>query len=397
MESSSQQPPRIRLGILPDYSEEGWASMDLTAATTRDFLVLNHAEEVEITSLIPSFQYRLSKYPGLTKANFSRNLDRLVNRSWDYPRAVKFRNRHSPLDVFHVMDHSYSQLAHALPAGRVVITCHDLDTFRCLLDPANEVRPLWFRAMTRRILNGFCKAAAVACDSDATRKAILDHELMPEHKLVTIPLGIAPEFQNQADPRADAEATRLLGEIGPIELLHVGSTIARKRIDVLLDTFAIVRSHHSDARLIKVGGNLTPDQIRQAESLGVMEGIISLPFLDRSTVAAIYRRSALVLQPSEAEGFGLPVVEAMACGVVVIASDIKVLREVGGDVAIYCPVANPQAWAGKVLELLAERSINPQAWQQRQSVNQHYSRKFQWSNHVAQLVRLYKQVLKPKG
>jgi len=250
--------------------------------------------------------------------------------------------------------------------------------------------------MTRRILNGFCKAAAVACDSDATRQAILDHELMPEHKLVTIPLGIAPEFQNQADPQADAEATRLLGEIGPIELLHVGSTIARKRIDVLLDTFAIVRRHYGDARLIKVGGSLTSDQIRQAESLGLMEGIISLPFLNRSTVAAIYRRSALVLQPSEAEGFGLPVVEAMACGAVVIASDIKVLCEVGGDRAMYCPVADPQAWAGMALELLEERSTNPLAWRQRQAVNQHYSRKFQWSNHVAQLVRLYQQVLEPK-
>ena len=394
MGSSSQPPPRIRLGILPDYMEEGWASMDLTAAMTSDLLVSNHAQVVEVTSLIPSFRSRLSKFPRLANTSFARNMDRLINRSWDYPRAVKSQIRHRPFDVFHVMDHSYSQLAHALPAERVVITCHDLDTFRCVLNPANEPRPLWFRAMTQRILDGFRKAAAVACDSDATRRAILDHELLPEHKLMTIPLGIAPEFQDQANPRADAEATRLLGESGPTELLHVGSTIARKRIDVLLDTFAIVRKHRPDARLIKVGGSLTPDQIAHAESLGLMESIKMLPFLDRSVVAAIYRRSALVLQPSEAEGFGLPLVEAMACGAVVIASDIQVLREVGGTVTIFCPVANPQAWAAIALELLEERSTNPQTWRQRQAVSRKYSLKYQWSNHVAHLVRLYQQVVR---
>ena len=62
-----------------------------------------------------------------------------------------------------------------------------------------------------------------------------------------------------------------------------------------------------------------------------------LPFLDRATLAAVYRRSALVLLPSEREGFGLPVLEALACGTPVVASDIDALREVGGDAVRYCP------------------------------------------------------------
>ena len=60
------------------------------------------------------------------------------------------------------------------------MTCHDLDTFRCLLDPAAEPRPRWFRALARRTLEGLRTAAAVACVSEATRAAILRHGLLPE-------------------------------------------------------------------------------------------------------------------------------------------------------------------------------------------------------------------------
>ena len=61
-----------------------------------------------------------------------------------------------------------------------------------------------------------------------------------------------------------------------------------------------------------------------------------MPLLDRDELADLYRRAALVLLPSDREGFGLPVVEAMACGTPVVASDIPALREIGGDAAAYC-------------------------------------------------------------
>ena len=66
-------------------------------------------------------------------------------------------------------------------------------------------------------------------------------------------------------------------------------------------------------------------------ALGLGHNIRVLPFVDRPVLAALYRRASLVLLPSEREGFGLPLVEAMACGISVVASDLPVLREVGGD------------------------------------------------------------------
>src|SRR5262249_58441189 len=97
------------------------------------------------------------------------NADRLLNRFWDYPRLLGRLARRGGFDLFHLVDHSYAQLVLALPPGRVVVTCHDLDAFRCLLEPGREPRPAWFRAMARRTLGGLRRAAFIACDSEATR------------------------------------------------------------------------------------------------------------------------------------------------------------------------------------------------------------------------------------
>ena len=80
-------------------------------------------------------------------------------------------------------------------------------------------------------------------------------------------------------------------------------------------------------------GRSPPNSAFARASSASLDAIVVLPFVDRATLAAVYRRAALALLPSEREGFGLPLVEALACGTPVVASDIPVLREVGGDAA----------------------------------------------------------------
>ena len=117
------------------------------------------------------------------------------------------------------------------------------------------------------------------------------------------------------------------------------STIPRKRIDVLLEVFSSFASMHPDARLVRVGGALTREQQRARRAAGVADAIVQMPFLERPQLAALYRRASVVVLPSDREGFGLPVVEAMACGTPVMASDIPALREVGGTRRVYAPPA----------------------------------------------------------
>src|SRR5207237_3958855 len=134
--------------------------------------------EVAATRVRPAFRRRFARLPAAGKGRGARNADRLINRLVDYPLALRRLAGRGGFDLFHVVDHSYSQLVHVLPADRAVLTCHDLNTFRCLLEPEREPRPYWFRAMARRVLAGLQKAAVVVCDSDATRQALRAHDLV---------------------------------------------------------------------------------------------------------------------------------------------------------------------------------------------------------------------------
>ena len=154
--------PRLRVAIVADYPEEGWPSMDLMAEMVPEYLARGHGDEVEATRVCPPYRHRLDRLPGRRLAGVARNADRALNRFADYPRHLRRLARRGPFDVYHIIDHSYAQLALALPPGRAVVTCHDLDAFRCLLRPDLEPRPAWFRALARRALRGLRPAAAVS-------------------------------------------------------------------------------------------------------------------------------------------------------------------------------------------------------------------------------------------
>ena len=103
-------------------------------------------------------------------------------------------------------------------------------------------------------------------------------------------------------------------------------------------------------------------------------------------------RSALALLPSDREGFGLPIVEALACATPMVASDIPVLREIGSTAVTYCPVASVEAWVEAILRLLDEREQQPAAWQARRAAGLARASEFSWSNYAAAVAARYRAI-----
>ena len=362
----------MKVALLCDSPDEQWPSMDLVGQMHSAQLT---ARGIAHESFAPPIHRRTP--------NFA--LDRLLFRFVDYPRLAR------PLrfDLYHVIDHSYSQLLHVLPPNRTVVTCHDIDTFRSVLEPSADPRGPAFRLMTRRILAGFRQAAHVACDSVATLSEIRKFDLVPSERLSVVPLGVHPSCSPEPIEAADREASQLLSSLAGPTLMHVGNTLPRKRIDVLLRVFAAVHAHHADVRLIRVGGPLTPAQRELARELGVESLVVELPFLERAVLAAVYRRATLVLQTSDAEGFGLPVAEAMACGTPVVASDIAVLREVGGKAAVYCPPGAVEFWVTEVLKLLRV------PLDRLRETSQLHAADFSWFSYTNRMLAVYNGLLNP--
>lgn len=359
----------LRLLILPDFAEENWPSMDLCARMLQAELASRG--EVSAEALAPGYRRRTGW----------RNADRLINRFVEYPRQLRrtLRERGGDFDAFHVVDHSYAHLLHALPAGRAGVYCHDLDTFRCLIEPSKDPRPAWFRRMARRILSGLQTAAVVFHATNVVRDEILRHGLVDERRLVHAPPGVAAEFFAVGPDDGDRASQAVTGRY----VLHVGSCIPRKRIDVLLEVFAALARDDATLRLVQVGGEWTEAQRSIVERIGVGR-ITQRRGIDRPELASLYAGASLILFPSEAEGFGLPLVEALAAGAIVLASDIPVFREVAGDAAVYAPVGDVAGWTATATELLGGRHALPVETRRARAA------RYTWSAHAATIAGAYR-------
>ena len=355
--------------------------MDHYAAMLVQHLV--HDRRLECVLVRPEFHRRLGRMPWPFGSKHGRALDHYLNRYLDYPRAAA---RATGFNLFHIVDQAYAHVATRLPAKRTVVTCHDLD----FADPPRGTRQAWLVRMTGAMtLPGIRAAARVICDSDAIRSEILRRGLVEPQRLTVVPLGVEEDFRPDG-PGPSPASEALLARTGPGPMiLHVGGMVPRKRIDVVLRAFALIRLEFPGATLVRVGGPLSPALTALAEQLGAARAIVGMPFLSRAELAAIYRRASVLLLCSETEGFGLPVLEAMASGVPVVARELPAVREVAGDAIRHVPGEDPEAFAASVVALLRDRSLH--ASMRQRGLDR--AAKFRWS-HVAEMTaRVYQDVL----
>lgn len=376
----------LDIALLFDSPDENWPSMDLVGEMLLHQWCSRPSLRVAATRIsipIPKVFRRISTLAP-TRAGW--NADRVLARYLAYPVRAFVARR--PGRLFHVVDHSYAQLVHVLPPRRTGVYCHDLDAFLPLLGSDRGARPRWSRVLAWTLMKGLQSAAVVFHSTRAIGRALVAHGLVPESRLVHAPYGVAPEFVTQPEG-ADGSEDLFSRLQGRSFVLHVGSEIARKRLDVVFETFARLRAKHPRLLLVQQGARLSAAQQAQVERLGIGDAIIQPPKLERKALAALYRRATLVLVTSESEGFGFPVIEALATGAVVIASDIEVLREVGGDGALYVPVGDVDAWTATADALLTGRFAPPTA-----AARAARATEFTWERHAKTILDAYQRILR---
>jgi len=375
----------IRLGVIRDYRAEGWPSMDLCA----DELIAaspGAGADFDVGDVAPEYRRVFGRVPILGRTRRWRNADRARNRYALLPGHL--RGLTGRFDAWHVVDHSYAHVVDALPAGRTGVFCHDLDAFRCVLEPERDPRPRWYRSLARRVLSGFERAAIVFVATQAVARELRERGLTEARRVVHAPLGVSSEFVPSVAGAAPALPWLDALADAPF-VLHVGSAIPRKRLDVLLEVFAAVRTARPDLRLVKVGGEWTREQRDQLARLGVGGAVVHATGLSRLELAEVYRRAGAVVVTSDGEGFGLPVVEALACGAPVVASDLPALRESGGTAAAFCAVGDVAAFAAAV-----ERALAPRPDDAARAERLAWAGRFTWAAHARTILGAYRELLR---
>ena len=217
--------------------------------------------------------------------------------------------------------------------GPIVVTIHDVTPF---LFPDQQPKE-WFRRykLLRRFRRGASRADLILSDSEFTRHEITRRLRVPSRRIRVAWLG-ADDFA-PGDPAAAAEQVRGLGVEGPY-ILYVGGHEERKNLARLVRAFALLRTRCGlDCRLVLAGpvpalpvevGALLDDE-------GVRDAAHYFGNVTDQTLQALYRAARVLAYPSVYEGFGLPILEAMASATPVVAASASCLPEVAGDAALY--------------------------------------------------------------
>lgn len=302
------------------------------------FLYWSVADRVPDASWPPLFQARPIVGPA-SLYSFSPGLRRAL--------------RQDQLDVFHAT-------AYTLPWRApcpTVLTLHDL-TF--------EVQPAWYGGALGRLFRLYIRHSAaradrVLADSEATRRDILHYYRLPPERVVTIHLGGAEPAFVPRDRDAARQAIRALTGIEPPYLLYVGGLHERKNIPRLIEAFGRARQARAFSHQLLLTGPGSAAQRAALSQLAASHGLAGrvhlLPPVSEADLPTFYAAADAFIYPSLYEGFGLPTLEAMACGTPVITSRSSSLAEVVGTAGVLADPTDTEALAGAIASLLTDVAL----------------------------------------
>ena len=232
-----------------------------------------------------------------------------------------------------------------------VVAIHDLGFLRF-----TQIQPIKYRLYWQAALRRSVRVAdRIIGVSESTRKDILELLEGDPKRVKLIYEAVNPFFLDEPTPD---EESRILGALGlhsPF-ILTVGTVEPRKNYATVLKAFNRILQHRHDPRLVIVG---SPGWLSEhiAYIIQRRRSILWLDSADNGTLRVLYKNAAVFLFPSLYEGFGLPVLEAMACGTPVVSSDAGSLPEVAGDAALYVSPEDSEGISHAVLRFMDDSAL----------------------------------------
>jgi glycosyltransferase involved in cell wall biosynthesis len=286
------------------------------------------------------------------------------------------------IDVFHGFDHIGVPLF--AKVGRYVATVHDIIPL---------IRPQWVTRRHRLVVTAAYhrldrQADVVISPSETTKADIVRRLQINPERIAVIPWGCDERFQPKGDPDRCA-AVQQKYRLPARYLLFVGTLEPRKNLTTLLHAYAMLRAEgRGDGLKLVVAGRmgwLYGDIFAAVKALALEEEVIFTGFVDDEDLPHLYREAQLFVFPSLYEGFGLPILEAMASGVPVVTSNTASLPEVAGDAAILVDPRDPKAVAEGIAQVLAEEQLREALTQK----GLDRARRFTWQSVAQKTLALY--------
>ena len=283
--------------------------------------------------------------------------------------------------LFHSTEHLLMPL-HGIPT---VLTVHDL--IYKLFPAYHKKLNYWYLNLAMPL---YCRrATAIIAVSQATRRDIVKYYGVDPAKIHVVYEAASSLFQ--PPPPARIAFIRQKYRLPERFLIHLSTIEPRKNLSRLLDALKALRQLFPRLSLVLAGGKgwLYDDFFAKIEAEGLADAVHVLGWVPDEDLPAVIAAADLAVQPSLYEGFGLPILEQMACGQVVAASRSSSHPEVGGDATVYFDPLSVEEMAAVIHRLLSDRDEH----QHRRQLGLEQAAKFSWQRAAQETIAIYDQLL----
>lgn len=341
------------------------------------------APDLHFTAFTPDVD--LDAAPGLQQRRSTRwDTQRPLRRILWEQAALPLLARQARLDLLH----GAVNVNPALSPCPTVVTVHDLSFMR-YPQAFPPMQRAYLHSQVRRSVRAARRVIAV---SQATRQDVIDLFGAPPDRIDVVYNGVDASFCPA--PAGEVEAFRRRAGLPDRFILHLGTLEPRKNLVRLVQAFAQVRGQDAGRPAVKLvlagGKGWDYDAIfAEVARQGLEQEVLFPGYVPDEELAWWYRAAALFVYPSLLEGFGLPVLEAMACGAPVVTSNLSSLPEVAGDAALLVDPTSVDALAAALLRLLAGADLAREL----RSRGLAQAARFPWSRTAHETAAVYRRAL----
>ena len=309
-------------------------------------------------------------------------------RYWRYPLRLKKQQA----DIFHIIDHSDGHIARWLQKNQQpnIVTCHDLIN---LIQPENVYDQARLASISmaawKYAIAGMHQANHIIAVSSHTEKDVVQQLNIKPERITVVPDAVESIFTRL--PEIEISTFRQQKGIAPQTfcLLNVGSNHPRKNVFTALKVIQVLQDKGLPIHFWKVGADFTPEQKQFIQSHQLENYVSYLGKPDKHELVKIYNAADVLLAPSLYEGFGMTLIEAMACGTAAIAANVTSLPEVAGDAAILVEPTDISAIVQAIYRLLEDKSYLNLLVERGLTRSQ----SFTWEKTAEQIATIYEKTL----
>jgi glycosyltransferase involved in cell wall biosynthesis len=344
----------MRIGI--DYTAAAHQGAGIGRYTRRlvnHLILLDRSNEYRLFVAGGGGPYHRSEWPPNVRLQVIPLSRRHLTRIWHRLRIpLPVQAFTGPIDLLYSPDFV---LPPALGA-RTLLTVHDLSFVRC----PETADPRLHRYLNVAVPESVVRADHILADSENTAQDLAELWNVPSDKISVLYPGVGSRFCPVADA-TKLECVRRRYDLPQHFIFAVGTLQPRKNYGRLIEAFGRLLSatHDRSLSLVVAGGKgwLYDSIFDSARRLGLQKEVVFVGYVDDNDLPALYSLAELFVFPSLYEGFGLPVLEAMACGTPVICSEASSLPEVAGDAALMVDPLDVDGWAQAMGQVLNDGGL----------------------------------------